>query len=372
MTAAVEIDRMTKSYGRGLPAVVDDLSLVVAPGEVVALLGPSGSGKTTLLRLVAGFAVPDSGVVRLAGSVVAGPGTLVPPEQRGVGMVFQDYALFPHLDVRRNIVFGLTGMGTREREQKVRESLALVGLRGLEDRYPHQLSGGQQQRVALARALAPEPVVVLLDEPFSGLDAGMRAKVRDDVASILNASGASALFVTHDQDEALFMGDRVAVLNGGHLEQIGTADQVYHRPVNRFVAEFMGTTDFLPGMITADGILTELGLLAQRVGLPEGATVTVAFRPDDVRLAPDPSSPARVTLRHFEGTVALYHVTMPSGHSVHSLQSHTLMVPPGTEVRVWVDAGHDLPCFDHEGRAVTQTALPRTAGSVMQPDHQHP
>ncbi|MCZ7665162.1 MAG: ABC transporter ATP-binding protein [Thermoleophilia bacterium] len=353
MTAAVEIERVTKSYGRGLPPVVDDLSLVVAPGEVVALLGPSGSGKTTLLRLVAGFAVPDSGVVRLAGSVVAGPGTLLPPERRGVGMVFQDYALFPHLDVRRNIAFGLTGVSPREREQKVRDSLVLVGLRGLEDRYPHQLSGGQQQRVALARALAPEPVVVLLDEPFSGLDAGLRAKVRDDVASILHASGASALFVTHDQDEALFMGDRVAVLNGGHLEQIGTADQVYHLPANRFVAEFMGTTDFLPGMVTADGILTELGLLAQRMGLPEGVTVTVAFRPDDVRLEPDPSSPARVTLRHFEGTVALYHVTLPSGQSVHSLQSHTLMVPPGTGVRVWVDAGHDLPCFDPEGQAVT-------------------
>jgi iron(III) transport system ATP-binding protein len=349
---AVELVGVSKGYSRAEQPVLAALDFAVAPGEVVALLGPSGSGKTTLLRLVAGFLVPDSGVVRLAGREVAGPAGFVSPERRGVGIVFQDYALFPHLTVARNVAFGLDGLKGKAKERRVREALDLVGLRGLDRRYPHELSGGQQQRVALARALAPGPVVLLLDEPFSSLDASLRAQVRDDVATILRESGTSALFVTHDQDEALFMGDRVAVLRGGGLEQVARPEDIYHQPASRFVAEFMGKTDFLPGRVAPEGVRTELGLLAQRPDLPLGSEVLVAFRPDDVKLAADAGAGARVAMRHFEGTLATYHLVLPSGRVVHSLQPHGLTLPPGSAVRVWADPGHDVPCFDQEGRAV--------------------
>jgi iron(III) transport system ATP-binding protein len=354
MDPAVELVAISKGFGRGEEPAVSEVSLAVQPGETVALLGPSGSGKTTLLRLVAGFLEPDAGVVRLAGREVARPGRSVPPERRGVGMVFQDYALFPHLTVSRNVSFGLNGLPKRARQEAVGRVLELVDLQGLQHRYPHELSGGQQQRVALARALAPRPIVILLDEPFSSLDASLRAQVREDVATILHDSGSTALFVTHDQDEALFLGDRVAVLRAGRLEQVATPEDVYHRPASRFVAEFLGKTDFLPGRVTADGVSTELGLLPQQLACPSGTEVHVAIRPDDVRFAPDPASSARVVMRHFEGTTALYHVALPSGDVVHSLQPHTLLLQPGSAVSVWVDAGHDLPCFDSDGQTVPE------------------
>ncbi len=345
MTHSVELLGVSKRFSpHGAPAVAA-LSLSVQPGEVVALLGPSGSGKTTLLRMVAGFVTPDSGSVRLGGRVVADDSGSVPPEQRGAGMVFQDHALFPHLTVWKNVAFGLNRETSGERHTRVQEALDMVGLAGLEQRFPHELSGGQQQRVALARALAPRPIVLLLDEPFASLDASLRAQLRDEVATIVRQSGATTLFVTHDQEEAMFMGDRVAVLREGRLEQIGSPEDVYHHPASRFVAEFMGKTDFLPGEIVRDGVSTELGLLPQRADLPVGTPVSVAFRPDDVRIAADPAGVARVAMRHFEGTAALYHVILPSGRSVHSLQDHTLVLPPGTPVTVWSEAGHELPCF---------------------------
>lgn len=367
MNQAVELVGVRKGFVRGEHPAVAEVSLSVAPGEVVALLGPSGSGKTTLLRLVAGFLAPDEGLVRLDGRDVAGPGGIVPPERRGVGMVFQDYALFPHLTVFKNVAFGLNRLSGNARETGVRQALELVGLSGLEHRYPHELSGGQQQRVALARALAPKPIVILLDEPFSSLDASLRAQVRDDVALILRESGASALFVTHDQDEALFMGDRVAILRAGRLEQMASPEEIYHHPASRFVAEFMGKTDFLPGEVTGEGVATELGLLSQYPACPPGSEVLVAFRPDDVKLAPDPTSGARVVMRHFEGTVAIYHIVLPSGQAVHSLQPHTLVLEPGTPVRVWSNAGHELPCFDGKGRALpagSRSAEPRVSTRV--------
>jgi iron(III) transport system ATP-binding protein len=357
---AVELLGVSKGYTRGERPVLTELDFAIEKGEVVALLGPSGSGKTTLLRLVAGFLAPDTGVVKLAGREVAGPRGFVPPERRGVGIVFQDYALFPHLTVVKNVAFGLDHLKGKPREKRAREALDLVGLTGLDRRYPHELSGGQQQRVALARALAPEPVVLLLDEPFSSLDASLRAQVRDDVATILRESGTSALFVTHDQDEALFMGDRVAVLRGGGLEQVARPEDIYHRPASRFVADFMGKTDFLPGRSRLDGVHTELGVLPQPLDLPVGTEVVVAFRPDDVKLAPDPNGEARVVMRHFEGTLATYHVRLASGRVVHSLQPHALALPPDTAVRIWADPGHEVPCFDREGRAVA--ILPERAG----------
>ncbi|HSV86033.1 MAG TPA: ABC transporter ATP-binding protein, partial [Levilinea sp.] len=220
---------------------VQDLSLSVMHGELLALLGPSGCGKTTTLRLIAGLEQPDYGTVMIRGRTVAG-GSWVPPEKRGVGFVFQDYALFPHMTVWDNVAFGLSHIKRQDRIEKVRMPLELVGLADVAARYPHELSGGQQQRVALARALAAEPAVVLLDEPFSNLDADLRAQMRVQVRSILKEVSATAVFVTHDQEEALFMGDRIAVLHSGRLEQVAAPEDLYLAPASRFIAEFIGAT----------------------------------------------------------------------------------------------------------------------------------
>jgi len=247
------------------------------------------------------------------------------------------------------VTYGLHRNGRQDRSARMREILDLVGLSDLHARMPHQLSGGQQQRVALARALAPRPNVLLLDEPFSGLHAGMREQVREDVRGILRESGISAIFVTHDQDEALFMGDRVAVLNAGQLEQVGTPEEVFGAPATRFVAEFMGKTDFLPGEVTVQGVLTEIGLLDQPAAFPIGTPVEVAFRPDDVRLIPDPAGTARVTERHFKGALNMYCVRLSSGRMIHSFQAHTLALAPGTPVRAVAEPGHALACFALNG-----------------------
>lgn len=339
----------TALHGTGLrkfydatPAVID-LDLTVAAGEIVALLGPSGCGKTTTLRLIAGFETPDAGTLNIAGVPVAGGGVWVPPERRRVGMVFQNYALFPHLTVGDNVAYGLprrTG-----RAAQVQATLELVGLGDLAARMPHELSGGQQQRVALARALAPQPGVLLMDEPFSNLDAGRRVQIREEVRTILKSAGTAVVFVTHDQEEALFMGDRVAVLNTGRLEQVDTPEQVFQSPATRFVAEFLGQTDFLPGRVTAAGVVTEIGVLEQQPALARDTLVDVAFRADDVALYPDDAATAQVEARLFKGAYNVYRVRLPSGRTVHSLQAHTLQLAPGTPVRVVAAPGHSLACF---------------------------
>src|SRR3990172_4290484 len=291
---ALELEGVTKQYAPGTPPAVADVSLLLAKGEILALIGPSGCGKTSTLRLIAGFERPDSGTVVIGGRVVANGRAWIPPERRGVGMVFQDYALFPHLTVAENVGFGLDDLSRDKRQPEVDHLLQLVGLEKFGRRYPHELSGGERQRVALARALAPKPVVVLLDEPFSNLDADRRAEMREQVRAILKMLSATAIFVTHDHEEALFMGDHVAVLNAGRLEQVGTPEEIFHSPATRFAAEFMGHTDFLPGTVTSVGIETEIGVLAQSVDWPVGTPVEVAFRADDVALAPDPASSARI------------------------------------------------------------------------------
>ncbi len=360
---AVHCENLTKSY-RNVRAV-QGLDLTLRQGQILALLGPSGCGKTTTLRLIAGFEKPDAGRIDIGGRVVVGPYHFVPPEQRRVGMVFQNYALFPHLSVAENVAYGLN---RREHPRaRVREVLALVGLSDVYARMPHELSGGQQQRVALARALAPRPNVLLLDEPFSGLDAGLRDQVREDVARILRESGASVIFVTHNQEEALFIGDRLAVLDAGRLEQVGTPEEVFGAPATRFVAEFMGKTDFLPGEVTAKGIHTEIGLLDQRVRLPIGAPVEIAFRPDDVKVIADPDGSARITERHFKGAMNMYCVRLPSGRMVHSYQVHTLMLAPGTAVRALADPGHALACFDRDGRVAENGAAAWTSSKPSIP-----
>jgi len=332
--SVIRLDHVTKRYRpEDLPAV-DRLTLEVEHGEILVLLGPSGCGKTTTLRLIAGFERADAGKIEIAGTLVADGPWGLPPEQRGAGMVFQDYALFPHLTMEANIGFGLLGLEPKARAERIQEVLALVGLKRLAGRFPHELSGGQQQRVALGRALAPRPAVLLLDEPLSNLDADMRAQVRQDLHMILRQTGSTTLFVTHDQEEAFMIADRVGVLNGGHLEQLDRPEEIYHLPATRFVAHFVGKADFLPGTVTEEGIVTEIGILPNRPGFPVGTKVEVMIRPDDIDLIPDVEGNAIVVSRQFRGADNLFSVSLPSGTMLHSNQASTLYLEPRSRVRV--------------------------------------
>ncbi|MCP4357356.1 MAG: ABC transporter ATP-binding protein [Chloroflexi bacterium] len=322
--------------------IVQGISFLVAPGQILALLGPSGCGKTTSLRLIAGFEQLDRGRIEIDGRLVADSNTHIPPEKRRAGIVFQDYAIFPHLSVAENVGFGLP---RRVRAERTAEMLDFVGLAGLGERMPHELSGGQQQRVALARALAPQPAVLLLDEPFSNLDAALREEMRQDVRRLLKESGTTAVFVTHDQEEALFMGDEVAVMNQGRIEQLGTPEHIFHRPRTRFVAEFLGHTDFVPGIVTPQGIETPMGLRPQKVNLPLGSRVELVSRPDDVQLVKDENGNGRVTSRQFIGIAFIYEITLNDGTIVHSWQSHLTYLAEGTAVQATFGDEHDLVLF---------------------------
>jgi iron(III) transport system ATP-binding protein len=274
---------------------VEGFELEVRDGELLCLLGPSGCGKTTALRLIAGLERPDAGTVQVSGRAVAGPGTWVPPERRRVGMVFQDWALFPHLDVGGNVAFGLDG----DARSRVRELLELVRLGGLGDRMPHELSGGQQQRVALARALAPSPDVLLLDEPFSNLDAQLRAEVRSEVREVLRTTGTPAVFVTHDQEEALSIADRVAVMIAGRIRRSGTPYEVYADPSEVAVARLLGQTNLLRARIRGGVATTALGEL--RVLDAADGPAEILVRPESLRATPDPDGTARIAHVEFYG-----------------------------------------------------------------------
>lgn len=264
--------------------VLRGIDLTIGAGEIMCILGPSGDGKTTLLRLVAGLEALQAGRISIAGRIVAEAGRELPPEARHVGFVFQDYALFPHLTVAGNVGFGLTGHSRAEREARIGAALDRVGLARLGSAYPHMLSGGQQQRVALARALAPRPAVLLLDEAFASLDSRLRERVRNDTLSVLQTAGIATLIVTHDAEEAMFMADRIALLRAGQVEQVGTPDELYLRPANRFVATFLGEVNVLPARIEDGFARTALGDLP--VPLPEGPA-EVLLRPEGIRLLPD-------------------------------------------------------------------------------------
>jgi iron(III) transport system ATP-binding protein len=328
ISAAIHASNVTKSFGSLL--AVDDATLLVKPGELVALLGPSGSGKTTLLRVIAGFESPDRGSVWIGGRQVAGEGVWEEPDRRRVGMVFQDGALFPHLTVGANVEFG------KPRAGRARESLDLVGLGHRYRSYPHELSGGERQRVALARALATEPDVVLLDEPFAALDEGLRGELREQVMRILRLAGASALLVTHNQQEALSLADGVAVMRGGRIEQFGPPEEIYGSPASRWVAEFLGDADVLPGTATDGMVDSELGRFPADGALR--GSVELVLRPERVALdAPngDPGN-ARVVGRSYFGHDQLVQVELASGVRVRSRTLGSSPWRPGDQVRVRV------------------------------------
>lgn len=349
----LEVEGLTKSFATMEGPAVERVSFTLPEGEILALVGPSGCGKTTTLRLIAGLERPDDGVIRLNGRTVAGPNVFIPPEQRQVGMVFQDHALFPHLTVAQNVAFGLAGRPAAEVRARTDEMLALVGLEHLARRYPHALSGGERQRTALARALAPCPLVLLLDEPFSSLDADLRGEVREQVRGILKARGVTAIFVTHDQEEALYMGDRLAVFQRGRIAQIGAPEQIFHAAATRFVAEFMGGSDFLPGRTVPGGIETPLGLVPQPLALALGTPVEIALRGDDVSFTPDPTGNGVIVQRLFQGAYNLYRLRLDGGQLLHAQMPHTALYPSGARVRVFISAGHPLTVFSGD-EAVSQ------------------
>jgi iron(III) transport system ATP-binding protein len=308
----VRLQGVSRSFGPTRAVV--DLSLEIREGELVSVLGPSGCGKTTLLRLIAGFERPDGGTVTVAGVELSGPGTFVPPERRRIGMVFQDYALFPHLTVERNVGFGVSQRSGEEREALTRRTLELVGLQHRRSRFPHELSGGERQRVALARALAPEPRVVLLDEPFSSLDATLRADLRREVELILRDAGATALLVTHDQEEALSLGDRLAVMREGQIVQTGTPEEVYGKPASRWTAQFVGEVNVLAGVARGKGVETELGVFD--LARPASGPVHVAVRPEQLELRADEQGNAEVVEREFRGHDVLYRLRHEGGRTL--------------------------------------------------------
>ncbi len=351
----LELDGIAKRYGS--QDVIGGLSLSVREGEILTLLGPSGCGKTTTLRLIAGLERPDAGRVRLEDETVSGEGRFVSPEDRDIGVVFQDFALFPHLNARENVAFGLQDWNEADREARVDELLELVGLEAHGDHYPDELSGGQQQRIALARSLAPEPEMLLLDEPFSSLDVDLRVEMREEVRRIIKETGVTAISVTHDQEEALSISDRVAVMNDGDIEQIDTPQRVFQQPESRFVAGFLGHASFLAGEVRGDSVDTALGrVLRDDVhGLAhqyDGTAVDLLVRPDDVTAYPANESEAdgRVVYRRYLGPTVLYRVELDDGETIECMHNHSDRIDLDERVRVRVTADHELAWFPADHR----------------------
>jgi iron(III) transport system ATP-binding protein len=330
---AVHVENVTKSFGAA--DVLDRVSLHVPPGRMVALLGPSGCGKTTMLRVIAGLESPGSGEVRVGDQLLTGPGVQVPPEKRRIGMVFQDWALFPHLTVARNVGYGLPRVDRTERVRRVDEALAMVGLAGLGDRLPATLSGGQQQRVALARALAPRPSVLLLDEPFSNLDTALRVQVRSEVHHLLAGLGITTVFVTHDQEEAFVLGDEVAVMNAGRIVQQATPAELYQNPADRWVATFVGEANLVLGEAGDEVARTEIGDIAV-VGGSEGA-VEVLVRPEEIGLTR--GGDAEVQLVEFYGHDTVYVVTTSTGAELRVRQGAAPQFARGERVSLGFRGG---------------------------------
>ncbi len=340
-TPVLELRDVSCAYERNRPAV-EHITLTVHQGEILCLLGPSGCGKTTILRAIAGFERVIAGSIALSGQLVSSNDVMVPTEQRRIGMVFQEYALFPHLRVEKNIAFGLSHLARTQQNAIVDDLLALTGLRGLEHRYPHELSGGQQQRVALARALALRPVLLLLDEPFSNLDPDMASRMRQDLHALLRQTKTTAILVTHDHDEAFSMADHVAVLNRGRLEQFDTPEAIYHVPTTPFVADFVGQADFISGIVAHDLVTTEIGDFPNTQHLATGTNVVVMIRPDDIHIVPTKGANAHILARQFKGSENVYTIQLPSGQIVHSSESSLSIYQVGTAIALRVVATHTV------------------------------
>lgn len=333
-------------------AVVHDVSLTVEDGQIGCLLGPSGCGKTTLLRAIAGFEPVTQGTITLKDQVISAPGTHLPPERRNIGMVFQDYALFPHLSIADNITFGIRKQSGKDKAKRVTELLELVNLPGYEKRYPHELSGGQQQRIALARALAPRPRLLLLDEPFGSQDVELREMLAREVRDILKREGMTAVLVTHDQHEAFAMADEIGVLQGGRLQQWDTGYNLYHKPVNQFVAGFIGQGALIPGTVMSHNtIATLIGAVQGTVPVscqPE-CPVDVLIRPDDLKLVADAPRKATVVSRVFRGAEYLYVLGLADGSQILALAPSHQTYPVGGTVCFELDMQHRviLPRAEH-------------------------
>ncbi|HKK28963.1 MAG TPA: ABC transporter ATP-binding protein [Alphaproteobacteria bacterium] len=317
---AVELQQVSLAYPSPRAkclAGVHGIDLSVTPGEIVALLGPSGCGKTTTLRLIAGLERPDSGMVTLRGQVVSGDSRFVPAERRQIGFMFQDFALFPHLTVIENVAFGLKRLGSGARRARALEALGEVGLADRANDYPDRLSGGQKQRVALARALAPGPSVVLLDEPFSGLDAGLRHSLRADTVQVLRRAGCTVILVTHDAEEAMFMADRIALMRDGEIEQIGTPTELYSKPATAFAAAFFGEVNRFHAVVQNGECWTPAGMI-ETPDLPCGTPVEIVVRPEQIHIESGPATCGRcnagsVALRRSLGRSTLYQVSVDGG-----------------------------------------------------------
>lgn len=349
------------SLAYGGKTVVSDVTLSLTDGAIGCLLGPSGCGKTSLLRAIAGFEPVSAGTISLKGAVISRPGLVLPPEKRSIGMVFQDFALFPHLSVADNIGFGLRRWAAPARQDRVSELLALIGLPGLGARFPHELSGGQQQRIALARAMAPRPAILLMDEPFSAIDPDFREQLAGEVREMIRRDGMTAILVTHDQSEAFAMADQIAVLHQGAVQQVGTPYQLYHQPANRHVAAFIGDGVLLSGSVSAQGqiqtllgpIPQEANPLASHAPLSPGDKADILIRPHDITLCPpgegipltvrkvDFRGPSfRYLLEHSDGSQVLFQCQTPAARS------------PGETVHVKL-ADHKVVIFSQTGQALT-------------------
>ncbi|QRM20205.1 ATP-binding cassette domain-containing protein [Dechloromonas sp. TW-R-39-2] len=346
--AQLELNDIVQRYGKH--TIVDGVDFRLEAGQIACLLGPSGCGKTTLLRCIAGFEDIVGGQIKLRGETVSQAGERIAPEKRRIGMVFQDYALFPHLTVEQNVAFGLGKKPQEDAHLRVRQLLATVGLSGQGNKYPHELSGGQQQRVALARALAPRPELILLDEPFSNLDVGLRERLSVEVREILKREGSTAILVTHDQNEAFAMADEIGVMHEGRIQQWDVPYNLYHRPANRFVADFIGQGVLLPGVVVGgSNVDMELGKLTSDIPVEcsetcancgDGCDVDVLLRPDDI--VHDDRSPLQAEVLHkaFRGADILYTLRLASGAEVLSLvpshHNHAL----GEKIGIRLDADH--------------------------------
>jgi iron(III) transport system ATP-binding protein len=341
MDNQLELDGVSVAYD-GIPAV-EGVSLSLLVGEIGCLLGPSGCGKTTLLRAIAGFEPTTGGEIRLHGKTVASFAGGLPPEQRRVGMVFQDFALFPHLNIEKNIAFGLRRMPAAERHRRVEELLRLIGMERTGQVYPHQLSGGQQQRVALARAIAPRPEILLLDEPFSSLDMELREQLAREVRDLLKRDRVTAILVTHDQLEAFAMSDTIGVMQDGSLQQWGSAYSLYHKPANRFVANFIGRGSILKGdVVDRARLATPLGRVTGEIPrqYEPGCRLQFLLRPDDVIIDDRAATRARIIDKAFRGSAYLYTLKLADGSQVLSLMPSHQELAVGTETGIRLDLRH--------------------------------